>query len=82
MGFGFSFSALLVGDEWRARRKAFHPFFTPAAVTNYHPLQTKHMHVLLNELLKSPGDFMDLLRRCVRHLLRLLRVSEELTIPG
>jgi hypothetical protein len=44
------------GDEWRARRRAFHSVNLPEQITNYQTGQMADMHLFLRDLLASPRD--------------------------
>ncbi|KAF7374531.1 O-methylsterigmatocystin oxidoreductase [Mycena sanguinolenta] len=62
MGWDFSFVMLPGGDKWRDDRKMFHQQFRQDVSRNYHPIQMKKVHLLLQELLSSPQEFREHLK--------------------
>ncbi|KAF7374507.1 O-methylsterigmatocystin oxidoreductase [Mycena sanguinolenta] len=62
MGWDFTFAFLPGGDKWRDRRKMFQQHFRLDMSRNYHPIQMKKVHLLLQELLSSPQEFREHLK--------------------
>ncbi|KAK0469619.1 cytochrome P450 [Desarmillaria tabescens] len=62
-GWGTIMGFMRYSDQWRKRRRMFHQYFQPRAVPAYYPVQMKATLVLLQQLLKSPDEFV----RRVRH---------------
>ncbi|KAF7374544.1 O-methylsterigmatocystin oxidoreductase [Mycena sanguinolenta] len=62
MGWNYSFSFLPGGDKWRDHRKMFQQHFRPDVSRDYHPIQMKKVHLLLQELLSSLQEFREHLK--------------------
>ncbi|KAF7374549.1 O-methylsterigmatocystin oxidoreductase [Mycena sanguinolenta] len=62
MDWDFAFVMLPAGDKWRDHRKMFHQHFRPDVSRDYHPIQMKKVHLLLQELLSSPQEFREHLK--------------------
>ncbi|KAF7374532.1 Cytochrome p450 [Mycena sanguinolenta] len=62
IGWDFTFSMLPGEDRWRDQRKMFHQHFRQDASRNYHPIQIKKVHLLLQALLSSPQAFREHLK--------------------
>jgi hypothetical protein len=52
------------GDEWRARRRAFHSVNLPEQVVSYQAGQMADMHLFLRDLLASPQKVSKLNQLC------------------
>lgn len=57
------------GELWRRHRRLFHQKFRQNAVSEFHPLQTSKIQVLLRNLLENPEEFSLHVRKYVPLLL-------------
>ena len=53
------------GLPWRRRRREFHQFFHPNAVSQYQPLQQREAVKFLKKLLEKPDAFLNQVRQYV-----------------
>ena len=45
------------GDRYKKHRAFMHRFTQPSALSNYIPMQTKEVHVMLKNILNNPSDY-------------------------
>ncbi|KAK0500313.1 cytochrome P450 [Armillaria luteobubalina] len=57
VGWGHNMAFMRYSDWWRMHRRMFHQYFQPRAVPAYYPVQMRATSVLLQQLHKSPADF-------------------------
>lgn len=57
MGWDFALAFTRYGDDWHRRRRMFQQTFKRDASLNYHPIQTRKIHEMLQSLLETPEDF-------------------------
>ncbi|KAI0772313.1 cytochrome P450 [Trametes elegans] len=69
VGCDWHFVFMGYGESWRERRRVFHQYFHPNAVTNYRPRELKVARELLRRLLETPDDFMVHLRHMAGSLI-------------
>ncbi|PBK75825.1 cytochrome P450 [Armillaria solidipes] len=62
-GWGFNLGFMRYSEDWRRHRRMVHQYFQPRAVPTYYPAQMRATLVLLQQLHKSPDEFV----RHVRH---------------
>ncbi|KAK0193931.1 cytochrome P450 [Armillaria mellea] len=62
-GWGFNLGFMRYSEDWRRHRRMVHQYFQPRTVPSYYPVQMKATLVLLQQLHKSPDEFV----RHVRH---------------
>ncbi|KAK0480064.1 cytochrome P450 [Armillaria novae-zelandiae] len=62
-GWGFNLGFMRYSEDWRRHRRMVHQYFQPRTVPAYYPVQMKATLVLLQQLHKSPNEFV----RHVRH---------------
>ncbi|KAK0469622.1 cytochrome P450 [Desarmillaria tabescens] len=57
VGWGHNMAFMRYSDWWRMHRRMFHQYFQPRAVPAYYAVQMKATSVLLQQLHKSPDEF-------------------------
>ncbi|KAJ3565256.1 hypothetical protein NP233_g7746 [Leucocoprinus birnbaumii] len=62
MGYNYNMGLFPYGAWWRYHRRIFHDFFHPNIVGSYQPVQTEAARVFLRNLLRSPEEFLELVR--------------------
>ncbi|KAF7374506.1 O-methylsterigmatocystin oxidoreductase [Mycena sanguinolenta] len=78
MGWDFTFALLSGGDKWRDHRKMFQQHFRQDMSRNYHPIQMKKVHLLLQELLSSPQKFREHLKTLVAAIIMAIVYGYEI----
>ncbi|ORX94815.1 putative O-methylsterigmatocystin oxidoreductase [Clohesyomyces aquaticus] len=63
MGWGMTLTFLRTGPKFKMHRKVLQKTFQKSSVVQYRPLQEKETRVLLEGIMRSPGDWEMLLRR-------------------
>ncbi|KAI0822975.1 O-methylsterigmatocystin oxidoreductase [Trametes gibbosa] len=61
-GYMWEFAIQGYTPGWRLRRRTFHGFFQPSAVSNYYPVHLRECRRFLQRLLNTPEDFIALAR--------------------
>lgn len=70
MGFDvFNLTMRRFGLEWRAGRRIADHSLRPAATLTYRPFLVSKNHELMQQLLRTPDNFVEHLRQYVFHLL-------------
>ncbi|KAF5354109.1 hypothetical protein D9756_007313 [Leucocoprinus leucothites] len=62
MGYDYNVGLFPYGPWWRYHRRIFHDFLHPNIVGSHEPTQTAASRTLLRNILRSPEDFLDLIR--------------------
>ncbi|KAJ3516368.1 hypothetical protein NLJ89_g1159 [Agrocybe chaxingu] len=65
MGWEWDFAHMPYSDFWRRHRRAFHQFFQPRNLASLYPVQMQTTLTLLEQLSKTPDQFVDHIRQYV-----------------
>ncbi|KAI0634016.1 cytochrome P450 [Trametes polyzona] len=64
-GWDWALPIMTYGMWWRRSRKAFHEFFSSAAIVDYRPIQLECAQRLISRLAKDPKRFSEHIRHCI-----------------
>ena len=82
MGWDWLFSSMQYDQRWRDHRTLFHQHFRPNMISQYHPVIVEETHVLMRNLLKSPGDFAHHIRRTAAAIIMRISYGHEISDQG
>ncbi|KAJ2933623.1 hypothetical protein H1R20_g3446, partial [Candolleomyces eurysporus] len=58
-GLGWSLALMRYGTRWRQHSRAFHKYFTPTAVQQYHPIMYEETKAYLRKVNSHPNDIFE-----------------------
>ncbi|KAI0820677.1 cytochrome P450 [Trametes gibbosa] len=84
VGWDWALPVMTYGSWWRRSRKAFHEFFNPAVLAQYHSTQLECARRILPRLVTDPQHFPEHIRHCIGF--GIMRITygidiEKATIP-